>query len=401
MLISKIKDILIKLRFYGLRGSYKKFKKKYSSNESKIASESYDIIKLHESFTGYSHGLDSDRRNIKKGTLQWVIPNFGFGSGGHLNIFRFMKMMSDLGYQNHLVILGEHDWQSEKHALKALNEWYQPLETSLKFGVEGFLPSEYTLATGWQTAYWVKKYRATDKRFYFVQDFEPDFYPKSSESILAENTYKLGLIGVTAGSWLKEKLSKEYGMACHALSFSYEKDLYFPRAKRKNNNFNILFYSRHVTPRRMFEIGLVSVHQLCKKYKDIAVIFAGGDVSKFKIDFHHLNAGALSINELPDLYSQCDLALVLSGTNLSLLPMEIAACQCPLVLNEDPSASWLLPKDAAFYSKLESNALFKKLEIAYLDKNLRESTAKKGLNFALKSSWDEQATKLKEILESE
>ena len=68
-----------------------------------------------------------------------------------------------------------------------------------------------------------------------------------------------------------------------------------------------------------------------KKYKDIAVIFAGGDVSKFKIDFHHLNAGALSINELPDLYSQCDLALVLSGTNLSLLPMEIAACQCPLV----------------------------------------------------------------------
>ena len=190
-------------------------------------------------------------------------------------------------------------------------------------------------------------------------------------------------------------------MACHALSFSYEKDLYFPRAKRKNNNFNILFYSRHVTPRRMFEIGLVSLHQLCKKYKDIAVIFAGGDVSKFKIDFHHLNAGALSINELPDLYSQCDLALVLSGTNLSLLPMEIAACQCPLVLNEDPSASWLLPKDAAFYSKLESNALFKKLEIAYLDKNLRESTAKKGLNFALKSSWDEQATKLKEILESE
>ena len=36
---------------------------------------------------------------------------------------------------------------------------------------------------------------------YFVQDFEPLFYPMGSDYLLAENTYRKGLYHITTGAW--------------------------------------------------------------------------------------------------------------------------------------------------------------------------------------------------------
>ena len=36
------------------------------------------------------------------------------------------------------------------------------------------------------------------RRLYFVQDYEPYFYATSSESMLAENTYRFGFTAITA-----------------------------------------------------------------------------------------------------------------------------------------------------------------------------------------------------------
>ena len=160
----------------------------------------------------------------------------------------------------------------------------------------------------------------------------------------------------------------------------------------------MIFYSRHSTPRRLFEMGLLALNEVCQKHSDLAVIFAGGDVSQYDIPFHHLNAGSLALNELPDLYSQCDLALVLSGTNLSLLPLELAACNCPLVLNDMPSANWLLPKSAAFYAKPTIDDLVRVLDIAVSDPKKRASKSTAAQKFVHKTSWQDEAIKLAQIL---
>ena len=353
-----------------------------------------DIIARYAEYLGYPHGDTADLANAENNSFQWVIPNFGFGSGGHLNIFRYIRMLERRGFKQHIAIVGGHNWSSRKAAKEAIEKWYFPVNATLGFGAQDFQPSEFTIATGWQTAYWVNHYKATKNKYYFVQDFEPYFYPVSSEYAMAENTYRLGLKGITAGNWLSEKLTTHYGMECFDLSFSFDKDHYVPTPKRESPNFNILYYSRHVTPRRMFGIGLLALAELCEKYDDIAVIFAGGDVSGFEIPFHHLNSGELSLDELPDLYSQCDLSLVLSGTNLSLLPLELAACKCPTVMNNNPSARWLLPENAAFYADMEPSALCRVMEKAYLNKKLRSETAMRAYNFAQTTSWEVQADKL-------
>ena len=357
-----------------------------------------DIIKHYERILGHAHGDPADLKTIRPDTVQWVIPNFGFGSGGHLNIFRFINMLAEQGFEQRLVILGPHDWTSPQAAEKAIADWYFPLKAEVALDVDGFAPSAVTFATGWQTAYWVSKHLATKHKLYFVQDFEPYFHAMSSEYLLAENTYRLGLRGITAGSWLSDKLSSEFGMVCDHVSFGVEHDRYVPTARRDNSNFNIFFYSRHVTQRRLFELGLLSLKTVCESEPDVAVIFAGGDVSGVEVPFHHLNAGELTLDELPDLYSQCDLALVLSGTNLSLLPLELASCGCPVVMNDAPSTRWLLPEDAAYYASPTPDEMSKVLLDAVRDNDMRQRKATRAKELANRASWLTEADKAAKVI---
>ena len=360
-----------------------------------------DIIGHYNSILGHPHGNSKELKSLdaEMPRIQWVIPNFGFGSGGHLNIFRFINLLSDLGYEQHLVILPPYNWSNVDKAREAINKWYFPLRTSIGLGIESFKPAQATIATGWQTAFWVHQHQASANKFYFVQDHEPDFSPQSSDSYLAAETFRLGLTGITAGSWLKEKLAANYQMTCHDISFACDTEFYRPLPKKPKRNFDVLFYSRHSTPRRLFELGLLALNQFSKNYDRLGVIFAGGDVSGFDIPFHHLNAGELPLAELPGLYSQCDLALVLSGTNLSLLPLEIAACKCPLVLNDTPSANWLLPPTAAYYAKPNPDSLAQALLRAYKNPKQRAQKAERAFRIARASSWQKEADKIVKIIE--
>lgn len=357
-----------------------------------------DVASCYQTFLGQPHGSAADLAGVAAGTLQWVIPNFGFGSGGHLNIFRFINLLADRGYQQRLVILPPYDWDDAAAARRAMEAWYMPLRAEIALGVAGFVASEVTLATGWQTAYWVAQHQASREKFYFVQDFEPFFHSISAEYFLAENTYKLGLKAITAGSWLADKLSQDYGMRCGAVSFSCEHAHYFPRPRQPSPRFNILFYSRHVSRRRLFELGLAALARVCEQAPEVTVIFAGGDVSGYDIGFEHSNKGELSLAELPDLYAQCDLALVLSGTNLSLLPLELAACKCPVVMNDSPSARWLLPDEAAYYAPLDPAGMAATILAAMRDEAGRKARSEAAYQIAQASSWEAQADQFVEIL---
>ena len=58
----------------------------------------------------------------------------------------------------------------------------------------------------------MRDFRATAKKCYFVQDFEPSFFAPGSEWGFAEDTYRFGFHGITAGHWLADKLRNDYGM---------------------------------------------------------------------------------------------------------------------------------------------------------------------------------------------
>lgn len=201
-----------------------------------------------------------------------------------------------------------------------------------------------TVATSWTTAYYVRKFQNTISKFYFVQDFEPHFYAHGSEYEFAENTYKMGFRGITAGDWLRDIMRNEYGMQADSFHFSYDDKVYQPKEKQDNEK-RVFFYARPVTPRRDFELGMLALNELCRRMPEIEVVFAGWDVSGYEIPFKHRNLGIVTPQVLADSYAICDMCLVISNTNLSLVPFEVMACNSVAVCSKGANSSWMVNEE--------------------------------------------------------
>ncbi len=346
-------------------------------------------------------GLKLTDTNVPPGSMTWVIPDFNASSGGHINILRMMRLLKDRGFPDqHVVVMEPHRWSSNEEAQAALNESFGDHGITVSLGVRSIEPCSYLVATGWQTAYWVAKYKDTKHKIYFVQDFEPAFHAAGSEYSITENTYRLGLTGITAGPWLADKLRQDYGMRTHPFSFACDTEFYNQRPKKETKTRHIFFYARPVTTRRCFELGLMAIKKVCDEIPDAAAIMAGWDVSNYVIPFHHLNAGTVPLHELPDLYSQCDVALVLSATNLSLLPLEIASCGCPVVMNEGANTDWLLSKKEAAYCDMDVDSIANTLIRVLRDDRLASQLAKNAKNRAHQQNWEAEADGVASFLKS-
>src|SRR5262249_16339995 len=147
----------------------------------------------------------------------------------------------------------------------------------------------------------------------------------------AENTYRMNLHGITAGGWLEHKLSSEYGMKCDHYDFGTDTNLY--RFENKKKRKEIFFYARPVTVRRGFELGIMALQLFHQKRPDYTITLAGWDVSEYDIPFPYKNLKTMGLEELSDIYNKCAAGLVISLTNMSLLPLELLSAGVIPVLN--------------------------------------------------------------------
>lgn len=346
----------------------------------------------------FGAAIDAQKAPARK-TINFFVPHVGRGSGGHLNIFRFIVNLVDLGYECRIVVCNSMGPIDGEWLAADIADWFQPMDAKVYFWPEQEIPqAHFTFATGWQTAYAVNAFRGTVHRYYLVQDFEPYFYPLGTEYVLAEQTYRLPFHAVTAGGWLAGKLQNDYGMPASAVGFSYDKHLYRPLPRRTKER-HVLFYARPVTARRGFELGILVLTEIARRLPDVKFILAGWDVSEYDIPFEHLNAGIVPLDELPDLYSQCDAALVISLTNLSLLPLELMACGCAVVSNSGPNVEWLLNDGNAAIADMSIASLADALERVLEDEAYRKQIVDGGFRTVETTDWHDEARKIAAILD--
>ncbi|MEB4783688.1 glycosyltransferase family 4 protein [Paenibacillus jamilae] len=335
-------------------------------------------------------------------SLAWFIPDFGIGSGGHLNIFRIVYLLEKLGVKSDIYICGGSQWGDSASVKGVIGNYFFPLKSNvyiLDDKVDVNIEYDAAVATSWQTAYYVRSFDNCVKKVYFVQDFEPYFYAPGSAYSFAEQTYKFGFYGITAGDWLKEKLASDYGMVCESFSFSYEKDLYKPQEKRDKDTRRVFFYSRPPTERRGFELGILALNEFCKKNPDVEIVMAGWDVSEYEIPFKHFNAGVVRIEELSHLYAQCDVSLILSFTNLSLLPLELMASGCPVVINQGRNNDWIDPdKNMFIYVEDDVNEIVEALDQVVNKKVDVQILMDNASDLLENSSWEIEAGKIQTYL---
>ena len=327
--------------------------------------------------------------------LNWIIPEMGLSSGGHINIFRFVTMLQKAGFQNSIYIINPIAFHSSEECRAFLKRHYvldlDQVEVSIDINEMKF--AHATIATSWQTAYTLRDFDNTISKFYFVQDFEPYFFAVGSQYVFAENTYKFGFRGLTAGDWLKDKLREEYHMKTESFSFSYNRELYSPREK-KDDVPRIFFYVRPVTERRNFELGLLAIQEIAKRRPDVEVMLAGWDVRSLVIPFRHKNLGSLREDKLADLYAQCDMCLVWSGTNLSLLPLEIMASNSVAVCTKGPNSEWLVNEDNCILVDFDPDEIADKICYYLEHKEELAEIRRKGLEFANATNWQKEGEKV-------
>jgi O-antigen biosynthesis protein len=332
--------------------------------------------------------------------INWFIPDFNVGSGGHLNIFRIIWHLEKKGYTSHIVIARPQQHTSEEDARRDVVENFFPVNAQISIGLSHLPLCKFAVATGWDTAYDVRNFAGAQIKTYFVQDFEPWFYALGSDYLLAENTYRFGFYGITAGTWLAHKLRTEYDMQTSPVGFGVEQERYIRTPRRDPNLRRVFFYARPPTPRRAFELGLLVLNEVAKRLPGTQFILAGWDTTAYHIPFPHLSCGTVSLDELPDLYSQCDVALVLSLTNLSLLPLELMSCGCVVVSNKGPNVEWLLTHELAVLADPSPEALSSAISDLLEDDVRLQRLSEKGQDYARQFHWQGVADEFANALES-
>lgn len=345
------------------------------------------------------YGEEFDARNTPLKTINWVVPDFAPGSGGHINIFRLIGHLERMGYTCRIFVTNPCRYSTAESAAAYIRNHFNPLKAEVAIGADALPPAAITVATSWHTAYPVRNFRTTLRKCYFIQDFEPFFFPVGTDYALAEQTYRFGLHGITAGQWLTDMVTSRYGMSSESIGFSYDRELYRPMPRKRADGRLVFFYCRPVTPRRGFELGVLALTEVARQMPETHFVLAGWDASNYNLHFPYLNAGSVPLKNLAELYAECDLALVLSFTNLSLLPLELMACGCPVVTNRGPNVEWLLNDRNAVVADASPEALSAAIVDLLRDDRRRRQLAEAGIAFADKTSWEAESAKVASIFE--
>lgn len=341
----------------------------------------------------------TDRKSLR---INWLMPPPGKGSGGHLNIYRFIKYAEEAGHECsiYLYLDGVDSDASVKAVYEQMGDSYPKVKASMQWLGNDLVMKEADaiIATSWATAYASYNSDMDAKRFYFVQDFEPYFFPIGTLHSLAENTYKFGFYGITAGGWLAKKLKHDYGMETTGFGFGADKSLYSLTNKGKRKE--IFFYARPYTERRGFEMGIMALDLFHRKHPEYVINLVGWDVSDYDIPFPYVNLKTLELSQLSELYNRCAAGLVMSLTNMSLLPLEMLACGTIPVVNDGDNNRLVSDNSYIAYSPNDPVSLANTLS----DVVSREDVA----TYAQKASesvpddlWDKSGKQFVSVLESE
>ena len=339
--------------------------------------------------------------NPKSLHIHWVIPNFTPGLGGHMTIFRAIDYLERCGHQCTIWVHSELKGNDKPSRLsylhkRVIDQYFIPLQTDQVYLLGNKqedldrISGDIVIATDRMSIYPVLGMKKFQKRFYFVQDYEPYFFAKGSSSILTELSYESenNFSCICASPWLKQKM-ESFGNSAISFPLAVDHSVYYPDDNPKRNNRAIAFYVRRSTPRRLYELGVLALRELFDLGEHFEIItFGEKDLPDLGIPVKVRHAGILDANELANLYRQCAVGLVLSGTNYSLVPNEMMACGLPVVDIDAEHTRVSYQPGTAVLAKPQPTEMASALSRLLNDGSFWESTARAGLTATEQLNWD-------------
>jgi glycosyltransferase involved in cell wall biosynthesis len=343
-------------------------------------------------------GLNS-RGRVERVT--WLVPFFRHPYGGVHTILRFGDLWRRRhGIESHFVIYDHPSATAREMEARAavifpeLPGTFEVLESSNQ--VEALPASDLTIATLWTSAYFAVRHKRARVKAYFVQDFEPLFYPAGTMFGLAEETYRLGLYGIFNTPGLKDFVTANYPMDGVAFEPTVDRSLFNSSGRTGSRPPRVFFYGRPATDRNGFELGIAALRRLKADLgQSVDIVSAGENWAPESYGLRGIvnNLGVLPYEKTADLYRTCDVGLCFMFTkHPSYLPLEMMACGVTVVTNSNPANLWVLADGKnCLLTEPVVGRVVQQLRRAVNDRRLRQRLGLAASRRMLQTTWEAQA----------
>ncbi|HYI33577.1 MAG TPA: glycosyltransferase family 1 protein [Glaciibacter sp.] len=247
-------------------------------------------------------------------------------------------MVRELEKQGHectIILYDRHGGDVRRHAEVIRRHW-PALRSRIVDSATGFTDVDACVASGWQTAHVLARgsQGVPFRRLYFIQDFEPFFFPRGSLYALASDSYRFGFRSIALGHMVNRLLSDEVGVTTDLVEFGCDTDVY--SLTNTGSRSGVVFYEKPGNDRRGFILARLALEEFHRAHPEHVIHLYGGAGSQWSIPV--VRHGRLEPAQLNDLYNQGVAGVAMSFTNISLVAEEMLAAGTIPVVNDSESA---------------------------------------------------------------
>lgn len=327
--------------------------------------------------------------------IGWVTVPPRAGSGGHTTLFRMVQAVEAAGHRCHLFLYDRYDGDLASQA-RVIRSWWPELRAEVHDARDGLSGVDAIVASGWETAHVVAR-RATSpmRRLYFIQDYEPFFYPRGSEYSLAEDSYRFGFRNIALGDMVGDLLRSEAGVPADVTEFGCDTAVYRPLEGVQRTG--VVLYARPDVPRRGFWLAKLALQEFHRQHPEVDIHVYGSIVRD--LGFPATQHGRLTPTELNALYNRCIAGIAMSFTNISLVAEEMLAAGTVPVVNDSPHSRADLVNDNVAWAQPTPGAIAAALSRTVTDAD--PSRAARAAASVRRFAWQKAQADVVRIVEDE
>lgn len=270
----------------------------------------------------------------------WVTSPPAAGSGGHTTLFRMVEGLEARGHRCVVFLYDRHGLDIAQRTAELRQGW-PAVRAEVRDARAGISGVDAVVASSWESAHVVlSRGVGPARRLYFVQDYEPYFYPRGSEYELAAMSYRFPFRRIALGEMVAGCLRSELGQESDVVPFGCDTDVYhLPETDRARSG--VVLYAKPDVGRRGYLLARLALERFHRAHPDQEIHVYGSRPADlpFPVTFH----GRLTPVELNELYGHVTAGLAMSFTNISLVAEEMLAAGVVPVVNDSPLARADLP----------------------------------------------------------
>ena len=338
---------------------------------------------------------------MNKKRIAWVIPSPEKGSGGLRTIFNnAFHLEQKYKVENYFYILpAEYHVSNLETTKENIHLWFNYKINNLYQGIFPIEDYDAIIVTSNETADFIssKKY---NKVIYFIQDYEPYFYPIGSNSIVAKNSYQYNYKKLTIGKWLSSKIGKETNEEIPYCNFGADLNIYKSH-NRKASEKAICAIFQPGKYRRASSILIDAIKVLNATQPDLTIYLYGESIDneqqyEIKADF----LGVISPKQCCDLYNKCMCGISLSTTNPSRIPFEMMASGLPVVDIYTENNLFDFPEEGILLADPTPESIAQSVTKVITDDSVNNYMSQSGLKFMSTRNTENESLEFADIINS-